>query len=76
MSKKLFLKNFFSSFSFFANKLVHLTINDFFLYVTNTQAYQQKRKNSSLVKKKVLQDRLQAALAIRDFGIRGLKDRE
>jgi len=30
----------------------HFTINEFFLYVTNAQAYQQKWKNSSIAKKK------------------------
>jgi hypothetical protein len=35
-------ENFFLRLLFFAVKLCHFTINDFFLYVTNTQVYQQK----------------------------------
>jgi len=38
-------KTLFSLFFIFADKLGHLTIDDFFLYVTNTQAYQRKMEN-------------------------------
>jgi len=38
------LQNLFSSYFFFGVKLGHFTINNFFLYVTKTQAYQQKTK--------------------------------
>jgi len=44
--------NFFSFFSFFFGvKLCHFTINDFFLFVTNAQAYQRKTEKF-LAKKK------------------------
>jgi len=47
-------KLFFLRFFFFGIKLGHFTLNNFFLYVTKTQAYLQKRKNSLLAKKKSL----------------------
>jgi len=48
--KLFFLANKFFS-RFFASKLGHFTINDFFLYLTNTQTKQQKLVNKE---KKVL----------------------
>jgi hypothetical protein len=36
------IKLFFLRFFFFGVKLGHFTINNFFLYITKTQAYQQK----------------------------------
>jgi len=45
-------QTFFSPFFFFGVKLGHFTINNFFLYVMKTQAYQQKKRKNSLLEKK------------------------
>jgi len=45
---------FFSVFFFFGVKLGHFTINNFFLYVTKTQAYQQKTEKFFISEEKSL----------------------
>jgi len=42
LSRSTFFSSLTKNFSFFAVKLGHSNINEFFLYVTNTQAKQQK----------------------------------
>jgi len=43
-----------SNFFFFGVKLGHFTINNFFLYVTKTQAYQQKTEKFLVSEEKSL----------------------
>jgi len=63
MYRNLFYKTFFICwwriFPIFAAKLGHFIINDFFLYVTNTQTKLWKLENEE---KKVLLDRLQVCM--------------
>jgi hypothetical protein len=47
-SIKLFFLHFFN----FADKVGHFTMNDFFLYVTNTQAYQRKTEKFFVIEEK------------------------
>jgi len=46
------LPNFFLCFFFFGIKLGHFTINNFFLYVTETQAYQWKMEKFFVTEEK------------------------
>jgi hypothetical protein len=45
-------KLFFLRFFFFGIKLGHFTINNFFLYVTKTQAYQRKTEKFFVIEEK------------------------
>jgi len=47
-------QTFFSPFFFFCVKLGHFTINNFFLYVTKMQAYQQKTEKFFVCEEKSL----------------------
>ncbi len=48
------IQGFFLRFFFFGIKLGHFTINNFFLYVTKMQAYQQKMEKFFVIEQKKL----------------------